>query len=111
PPPTRQATANTRIDHHLEVDQLARRACSGGTKCRSIGRLRRRCRCSPKGTPRHGGLSEPMSHYQSSQHHFVEAVRWRPEQDAERVNDNILLSRGTTSSYLATTDAGDVVIN
>jgi len=52
-----------------------------------------------------------MPRYQSSQHHFVEAVRWRPEQDAERVNDHILLSRGTTSSYLVITDAGDVVIN
>jgi alkyl sulfatase BDS1-like metallo-beta-lactamase superfamily hydrolase len=54
---------------------------------------------------------EAMPRYKSADHHLVKAVRWDPEQSAERVNDHILLSRGCSSSYVVTTGDGDVVIN
>jgi alkyl sulfatase BDS1-like metallo-beta-lactamase superfamily hydrolase len=38
-------------------------------------------------------------------------VEWDPAKGAERVNDHILLSRGTSNSFLVTTPEGDVVIN
>jgi len=52
-----------------------------------------------------------MPRYTSSTHHLITAVAWEPARPAERVNDHILLSRGTSSSYLVTTTDGDVVIN
>ena len=36
---------------------------------------------------------------------------WQPERPAERIADDILMSRGTSHSYLVTSPAGDVVIN
>jgi len=47
----------------------------------------------------------------SADHRLVEAVRWAPEQEARRVSDDILLSAGTSNSYLVTTPGGDVVVN
>ena len=47
----------------------------------------------------------------SADHRIIEAVRWAPEQEAERVSDDILMSRGTSNSYLVTTGDGDVVVN
>jgi glyoxylase-like metal-dependent hydrolase (beta-lactamase superfamily II) len=52
----------------------------------------------------------PVS-YRSDDHHLVETIAWRPERPAERVTDRILLSRSTSSSFVVTTKAGDVVIN
>jgi alkyl sulfatase BDS1-like metallo-beta-lactamase superfamily hydrolase len=52
-----------------------------------------------------------MTSYRSADHHLVQAVKWEPERGAERVNDHILLSRGCSSSYVVTSDEGDVVIN
>jgi alkyl sulfatase BDS1-like metallo-beta-lactamase superfamily hydrolase len=47
----------------------------------------------------------------SSAHQVVSSVRWEPEREAERVSDCILMSRGTSNSYLVTSAEGDVVIN
>jgi glyoxylase-like metal-dependent hydrolase (beta-lactamase superfamily II) len=47
----------------------------------------------------------------SADHRIIEAVAWVPEREAERISDDILLSRGTSNSYLLTTPDGDVVIN
>lgn len=52
-----------------------------------------------------------MPRYRSADHHLIKAVAWEPERPAERVNDHILLSRGTSSSFLVVTDDGDVVVN
>lgn len=52
-----------------------------------------------------------MPRFSSSAHHLVKAVSWDPAQPAERVNDHILMSRGTSNSYVVTSPAGDVVIN
>lgn len=52
-----------------------------------------------------------MPRYRSADHHLVKAVAWEPARPAERVNDHILLSRSTSSSFLVTTNDGDVVIN
>jgi glyoxylase-like metal-dependent hydrolase (beta-lactamase superfamily II) len=56
----------------------------------------------------------PMSHeprYESADHPLIQSVKWDPEQGAERVNDHILVSRGTSNAYVVTSDDGDVVIN
>ncbi len=42
-----------------------------------------------------------MPCYESSQHQLIETVEWDPAKGAERVNDHILLSRGTSSSNAA----------
>jgi alkyl sulfatase BDS1-like metallo-beta-lactamase superfamily hydrolase len=42
---------------------------------------------------------------------MVKACEWDPARGAERVNDFILLSRGTTNGYAVTSETGDVVIN
>lgn len=52
-----------------------------------------------------------MPKYKSSQHHLIEAVKWDPAQPAERVNDFIITSQGTSRGYLISSDKGDVVIN
>jgi alkyl sulfatase BDS1-like metallo-beta-lactamase superfamily hydrolase len=52
-----------------------------------------------------------MARYRSADHHMVRTVEWDPAREAERVNDHILLSRGTSSSFLVAADDGDVVIN
>lgn len=52
-----------------------------------------------------------MSQYSSSNHHLTRAVEWSPEKPAERINDFVLMSRGTSNSYLVITHDGDVVIN
>ena len=52
-----------------------------------------------------------MPKYKSSDHRMPTTVGWRPEEPAERANDHILFSRGTSNSNLVASDAGDVVIN
>ena len=52
-----------------------------------------------------------MPQFTSSSHHLNKAVEWAPEKPAERVNEHILMSRGTSNSYLVSTSDGDVVIN
>lgn len=52
-----------------------------------------------------------MSDYSSKAHRFEELCAWEPERPAEAVTDNILLSRGISSSYLVASPDGDVVIN
>ena len=47
----------------------------------------------------------------SADHEVVRLVAWQPERPAERIADDILMSRGTSHSYLVTSPAGDVVIN
>jgi glyoxylase-like metal-dependent hydrolase (beta-lactamase superfamily II) len=42
---------------------------------------------------------------------MMTATKWEPELPADRVNDHIWTSAGTTDSHLVTTDDGDVVIN
>jgi alkyl sulfatase BDS1-like metallo-beta-lactamase superfamily hydrolase len=42
---------------------------------------------------------------------MIHSVGWRPEEPAERANDHILFSRGTSNSNLVCTPAGDIVIN
>jgi alkyl sulfatase BDS1-like metallo-beta-lactamase superfamily hydrolase len=49
--------------------------------------------------------------YCSCSHRIIQSVAWRPELPAEQVDKRILMSRGTSNSYLVTTDDGDVVIN
>jgi alkyl sulfatase BDS1-like metallo-beta-lactamase superfamily hydrolase len=44
-------------------------------------------------------------------HPVVSSVRWDHDRPAERVADDILMSRGTSNSYLVTSADGDVVIN
>lgn len=52
-----------------------------------------------------------MPSFSSADHPLVKAVAWEPANDAERINDFISMSRGTSNSYLVAHDAGDVVIN
>lgn len=52
-----------------------------------------------------------MAQPSSADHHLVKAVEWDPARPAERINDYLLMSRGTSNSYLITSDDGDVVIN
>lgn len=52
-----------------------------------------------------------MPKYKIGNHRMIRSVGWRPEEPAERANDHILFSRGTTNSNLVCTPAGDVVIN
>ncbi|MCZ0942446.1 MAG: MBL fold metallo-hydrolase [Gammaproteobacteria bacterium] len=54
---------------------------------------------------------ETMAKHHSSQHHLVDATAWHPEQGAMRLNGFMLMSKGTSNSYLVTSEAGDVVIN
>ncbi|MDE0271668.1 MAG: MBL fold metallo-hydrolase, partial [Gammaproteobacteria bacterium] len=54
---------------------------------------------------------ETMAKHHSSQHRLVDATAWHPEQGAIRLNGFMLMSKGTSNSYLVTSDAGDVVIN
>jgi alkyl sulfatase BDS1-like metallo-beta-lactamase superfamily hydrolase len=52
-----------------------------------------------------------MPKYSTTDHRMPRSVGWRPEEPAERANDHIVFSRGTSNSNLVTSDAGDVVIN
>jgi alkyl sulfatase BDS1-like metallo-beta-lactamase superfamily hydrolase len=52
-----------------------------------------------------------MPQYKSADHHMSKTVEWDPAKGGERVNDTILMSRGTSNAYLVTTSEGDVVIN
>jgi alkyl sulfatase BDS1-like metallo-beta-lactamase superfamily hydrolase len=52
-----------------------------------------------------------MAKYKSTEHRMPYSVGWRPEEPAERVNDHVVFSRGTSNSNLVTSSAGDVVIN
>lgn len=47
----------------------------------------------------------------SRDHPLIASVRWEPERPAERIADDVLMSRGTSNSYLVVTPGGDVVIN
>jgi alkyl sulfatase BDS1-like metallo-beta-lactamase superfamily hydrolase len=47
----------------------------------------------------------------SRDHPLIASVRWEPERPAERIADDVLMSPGTSNSYLVETRAGDVVIN
>jgi alkyl sulfatase BDS1-like metallo-beta-lactamase superfamily hydrolase len=47
----------------------------------------------------------------SRTHPVLEAVRWDPERPAEQIAEDVFMSRGTSNSYLVTSDDGDVVIN
>lgn len=47
----------------------------------------------------------------SKDHRFEQLCAWEPERPAEAVTDDILLSRGISSSYLVASPDGDVVIN
>jgi glyoxylase-like metal-dependent hydrolase (beta-lactamase superfamily II) len=52
-----------------------------------------------------------MASYASADHPLVKAIEWDPARGAERINDFILMSRGTSNGYLVASAAGDVVIN
>ncbi|MDB5447241.1 MAG: hypothetical protein JWQ97_2558 [Phenylobacterium sp.] len=52
-----------------------------------------------------------MPAYSSADHHLAETVRWDPARGAERINDFIWMSRGTSNGYLLTSEAGEVVVN
>lgn len=52
-----------------------------------------------------------MSAHSSKDHRFEVLCAWEPERPAEQVGDQILLSRGISSSYLIASDEGDVVVN
>lgn len=52
-----------------------------------------------------------MPKFKSTDHRMPGSVAWRPELPAERANDHILFSRGTSNSNLIATKDGDVVIN
>lgn len=56
------------------------------------------------------GMERGLAH-RSASHPIIESVAWRPELPAERIDERILMSRGTSNSYLVTSDDGDVVIN
>src|SRR5277367_3888806 len=49
--------------------------------------------------------------FSSRSHRVIESVAWRPQAPAERIDERVLMSRGTSNSYLVTTDGGDVAIN
>ena len=51
------------------------------------------------------------AHYSSLNHDLVEAIKWDPAESAERVTADILLSKGTSNSYLIQSPDGDVVVN
>jgi alkyl sulfatase BDS1-like metallo-beta-lactamase superfamily hydrolase len=52
-----------------------------------------------------------MPDFSSDDHHLIKAVEWNPAAGAEKINDHIFMSRGTSNSYLVTTGEGDVIIN
>lgn len=52
-----------------------------------------------------------MTGITSSKHRMIEATAWDPEQPAEYLTPHILRSRSSASSYVVTSDDGDVVIN
>ena len=47
----------------------------------------------------------------SAEHPLVKLCAWEPDRPAERINASVLMSRGTSNSYLIEDPAGDVVIN
>jgi alkyl sulfatase BDS1-like metallo-beta-lactamase superfamily hydrolase len=56
-------------------------------------------------------MDRPTPRYRSADHHIIAATAWRPEEPATKVAPQILMSRGTSASYLVATGDGDVVIN
>jgi alkyl sulfatase BDS1-like metallo-beta-lactamase superfamily hydrolase len=52
-----------------------------------------------------------MSTYSTANHQVLKSIAWQPEKPAERINDAILMSRGTSNSYAICSDDGDVIIN
>jgi alkyl sulfatase BDS1-like metallo-beta-lactamase superfamily hydrolase len=52
-----------------------------------------------------------MTAHSSKIHHLVEATRWDAARAGERINDILLMGRGTSNSYVVTDPQGDVVIN
>ena len=52
-----------------------------------------------------------MNKYNTRDHSVIASIAWEPEKSAERINDHILMSRGTSNSYVVTSDDGEVVIN
>jgi alkyl sulfatase BDS1-like metallo-beta-lactamase superfamily hydrolase len=52
-----------------------------------------------------------MTTYSALNHRMVKLAGWKPEDPARRINDHVLLSAGTSYSYLVASDDGDVVIN
>jgi alkyl sulfatase BDS1-like metallo-beta-lactamase superfamily hydrolase len=49
--------------------------------------------------------------YKSADHRLVEACAWRPDEPATPINDHIVVSPGTSNSYLVASSEGDVVVN
>jgi alkyl sulfatase BDS1-like metallo-beta-lactamase superfamily hydrolase len=52
-----------------------------------------------------------MTTYDSASHPLVASCAWDPVLAAERVNDHVLMSRGTSNSYLVTCGDRDLVVN
>lgn len=52
-----------------------------------------------------------MPAHSSKDHRFEAACAWDPDAPAEFVTDDVLLSRGVSSSYLIASPEGDIVIN
>lgn len=52
-----------------------------------------------------------MVRHRSADHPLVSLTSWEPDWPAEQIAEQILMSRGTSNSYLVTTSDGDVVIN
>src|ERR1700730_13317420 len=52
-----------------------------------------------------------MPRFSTLNHRMMTETRWQPEMPAERIDDCVWTSHGTTDSHLVTTDDGDVVIN
>jgi alkyl sulfatase BDS1-like metallo-beta-lactamase superfamily hydrolase len=52
-----------------------------------------------------------MTRYSTLDHPMIASIAWDPERPAERINDHILMSRGTSNAYVVTSSDGDLVIN
>jgi alkyl sulfatase BDS1-like metallo-beta-lactamase superfamily hydrolase len=52
-----------------------------------------------------------MTHHSAKTHHLVAATRSDPSLPGEQVNDDLLMSRGTSNAYVIPGIEGDVVIN
>lgn len=52
-----------------------------------------------------------MARYSTLNHPVLKSIAWDPEAPAERINDFIVMSRGTSNAYVVTHPEGDVVIN
>jgi alkyl sulfatase BDS1-like metallo-beta-lactamase superfamily hydrolase len=56
-------------------------------------------------------MDNPSSPPRSVDHEIVELVAWEPGRPAKRIADDVLMSRGTSNSYVITHHVGDIVIN